>query len=113
MRLPPHPVFQMMPDATTLPAIIPVFPLTGSLLLPGNLLPLNIFEPRYRNMVADALDGDQVIGMVQPFTPRQDDWVTAAQQPEDPEIYIIGCLGRIEEHEMQDDGRHLIVLRGI
>jgi uncharacterized protein len=104
----------MMADETPkLPEIIPVFPLTGSLLLPGNLLPLNIFEPRYRNMVADALDGDQVIGMVQPVTPRQDNWVASAQQPENPEIYAIGCLGRIEEHEPQDDGRYLIVLRGV
>src|SRR5436305_2454121 len=104
----------MAAETPKLPEIIPVFPLTGSLLLPGNLLPLNIFEPRYRNMVADALDGDQVIGMVQPFTPRQDsNWVAAAQQPENPEIYTIGCLGRIEEHEPQDDGRYLIVLRGI
>src|SRR3954465_11673942 len=102
-----------MMAAETLPEIIPVFPLTGSLLLPGNLLPLNIFEPRYRHMVADALDGEQVIGMVQPVTPRQDNWVAAAQQPEAPEIYPIGCLGRIEEHELQDDGRHLVVLRGI
>ena len=103
----------MADETPKLPEIIPVFPLTGSLLLPGNLLPLNIFEPRYRNMVADALDGDQVIGMVQPVTPRQDNWVASAQQPENPEIYAIGCLGRIEEHEPQDDGRYLIVLRGV
>ncbi|HEY4563025.1 MAG TPA: LON peptidase substrate-binding domain-containing protein [Thermoanaerobaculia bacterium] len=103
----------MAAEMPKLPEIIPVFPLTGSLLLPGNLLPLNVFEPRYRNMVADALDGDQVIGMVQPLTPRQDNWVATAQQPEDPEIYTIGCLGRIEEHELQDDGRHLVVLRGV
>src|SRR5512135_1261304 len=104
----------MMADETPkLPEIIPVFPLTGSLLLPGNLLPLNIFEPRYRNMVADALDGDQLIGMVQPLTPRQDNWVASAQQPENPEIYAIGCLGRIEECEPQDDGRYLLVLRGV
>ncbi|HEY4597489.1 MAG TPA: LON peptidase substrate-binding domain-containing protein [Thermoanaerobaculia bacterium] len=103
----------MAAETPKLPEIIPVFPLTGSLLLPGNLLPLNVFEPRYRNMVADALDGDQVIGMVQPLTPRQDNWVATAQQPEDPEIYTIGCLGRIEEHELQDDGRHLVVLRGV
>lgn len=103
----------MMADETKLPEIIPVFPLTGSLLLPGNLLPLNIFEPRYRHMVADALDGEQLIGMVQPLEPRQDNWVAAAQQPENPGIYTIGCLGRIEEHELQDDGRHLIVLRGV
>ena len=101
--------------ATTLPEIIPVFPLTGSLLLPGNLLPLNIFEPRYRNMVADALEGGQYIGMVQPLTPRQDNWVADAEDPDpdNPEIYRIGCLGRIEECELQDDGRYLIVLRGI
>jgi Lon protease-like protein len=102
--------------ATTLPEIIPVFPLTGSLLLPGNLLPLNIFEPRYRNMVADALEGGQYIGMVQPLTPRQDNWVESAEateDPDNPEIYRIGCLGRIEECELQDDGRYLIVLRGL
>jgi Lon protease-like protein len=104
----------MMADETPkLPEIIPVFPLTGSLLLPGNLLPLNIFEPRYRNMVADALDGEQLIGMVQPVTPLQDNWVAQAQQSEIPEIYAIGCLGRIEECEPQDDGRYLIVLRGV
>ncbi len=103
----------MADEMPKLPEIIPVFPLTGSLLLPGNLLPLNIFEPRYRNMVADALDGEQLIGMVQPVTPRQDNWVANAQQPENPEIYAIGCLGRIEEHEPQDDGRYLIVLRGV
>ncbi|HEY0511081.1 MAG TPA: LON peptidase substrate-binding domain-containing protein [Thermoanaerobaculia bacterium] len=102
-----------MADTTTLPEIIPVFPLTGSLLLPGNLLPLNVFEPRYRNMVADALEGNQYIGMIQPFTPRQDNWVDSAEAPDDPEIYRIGCLGRIEECEPQDDGRYLIVLRGV
>src|SRR6476469_2188246 len=104
----------MMPDETPkLPEIIPVFPLPGSLLLLGNLLPLNIFEPRYRNMVADALEGDHYIGMIQPFTPRQDNWVATAEQPDDPVIYPIGCLGRIEECEPQDDGRYLLVLRGV
>jgi Lon protease-like protein len=113
MPLPPRPVLEMMAATTTLPDIIPVFPLTGSLLLPGNLLPLNIFETRYRNMVADALEGDRYIGMIQPFTPRQDNWVESAENPEDPEIYPIGCLGRIEECEPQEDGRYLIVLRGV
>jgi len=113
MPLPPRPVFKMMAATTTLPDIIPVFPLTGSLLLPGNLLPLNIFETRYRSMVADALEGDRHIGMIQPFTPRQDNWVESAENPVDPEIYPIGCLGRIEECEPQEDGRYLIVLRGV
>src|SRR3954463_10996443 len=113
MRLPPHPVFQMMPDATTLPAIIPVFPLTGSLLLPGNLMPLNIFEPRYLNMVADALAGANHIGMVQPLVPHQDNWVAEAESASPRDLYPIGCVGRIERREQQPDGRYVIVLRGI
>ena len=103
----------MMPNAATFPTIIPVFPLTGSLLLPGNLLPLNIFEPRYRNMVADALEGDGYIGMIQPFVPRQDNWVVDEAAQENPDIYPVGCLGRIEDSERQPDGRYLIVLRGV
>ena len=101
---PAHACFKSMMPATTLPEILPVFPLTGSLLLPGNLLPLNVFEPRYRNMVADALEGGQHIGMVQPLIPRQDNWVASAAAAEDrdnPELYRIGCLGRIEECEPQ------------
>ena len=98
---------------TEAPRILPVFPLTGSLLLPGNLLPLNIFEPRYRNMVADAMAGDKHIGMIQPVVPRQDNWVDAAQAPDSPDLYPIGCAGRIERCEPQSDGRYLIVLRGV
>ena len=95
------------------PLILPVFPLTGSLLLPGNLLPLNIFEPRYRNMVADAMEGERHIGMIQPIVPRQDNWVELAEAPDNPEVYPIGCAGRIERCEPQPDGRYLIVLRGV
>jgi uncharacterized protein len=102
-----------MSDALTLPTLLPVFPLTGSLLLPGNLLPLNVFEPRYRNMVADALEGEKHIGMIQPLVPRQDNWVEAAQTSDDPELYNIGCVGKIDECEPQPDGRYLVLLRGI
>jgi uncharacterized protein len=105
-------VFNMMVE-TPAPKIIPVFPLTGSLLLPGNLLPLNVFEPRYRDMVADAMAGERHIGMIQPLVPRQDNWVDAAQQSDDPELYAIGCLGRIDECELQPDGRYLVLLRGV
>jgi hypothetical protein len=98
---------------TTAPEIIPVFPLTGSLLLPGNLLPLNIFEPHYRNMVADAVDGEPYIGMIQPLVPRQDNWVELAQQSDRPELYQVGCVGRIDECEIQEDGRYLVLLRGV
>jgi Lon protease-like protein len=54
-----------------LPATLPVFPLSGVLLLPRGSLPLNIFEPRYRNMTADALASDRLIGMVQPMAPEE------------------------------------------
>lgn len=102
-----------MSETYPAPPIIPVFPLTGSLLLPGNCLPLNIFEPRYRNMVADALEEGRHIGMIQPLTPRQDNWVDLAQAPENPVLYSVGCVGRIEECEPQPDGRYLILLRGL
>jgi hypothetical protein len=108
-----HPVFKVMAEISAPPGIIPVFPLTGSLLLPGNLLPLNVFEPRYRNMVADALEGHRHIGMIQPLVPRQDNWVEAAQQQDNSELYTVGCLGRIDECEQQDDGRYLVLLRGV
>jgi hypothetical protein len=96
-----------------LPTVLPIFPLTGSLLLPGNLLPLNVFEPRYRNLVADALEGERLVGMIQPLVPRQDNWVEAAQGSDDPELYSVGCAGRIDECEPQQDGRYLILLRGV
>ena len=57
------------PFAGTLPAILPIFPLTGVLLLPRGRLPLNIFEPRYLAMTRDALGGERLIGMVQPSDP--------------------------------------------
>jgi Lon protease-like protein len=103
----------MAETPASVPEIIPVFPLTGSLLLPGNLLPLNVFEPRYRNMVADAVDGQPYIGMIQPLVPRQDNWVDLARQPDQPELYQVGCVGRIDEHEIQEDGRYLMLLRGV
>ena len=100
----------------TPPSVIPVFPLTGSLLLPGTLLPLNIFEPRYRNMVADALAEGRHIGMVQPVVPRLDnfgDLLDPTDLERAPELYHVGCVGRIERSEEQPDGRYEIVLRGM
>ncbi len=90
--------------------VLPIFPLTGSLLLPGNFLPLNIFEPRYQNMIGDALKGDRMIGMVQPRLPGPDNLGVADE--ESPELYSVGCAGVIEESEPQDDGRFMIVLKG-
>jgi Lon protease-like protein len=98
------------------PPVIPVFPLTGSLLLPGTLLPLNIFEPRYKNMVADALEEGRHIGMIQPVVPRLDsfgDLLDPTEVELAPELYHVGCAGRIDRCEPQPDGRYEIVLRGI
>ena len=88
-----------------LPHRIPVFPLAGVLLLPGRTLPFNIFEPRYLAMTRDAMDGDRLIGMIQPLDPT-------ATVPE-PEIYDVGCAGRITEVRETDDGRLLITLTGV
>lgn len=103
----------MSHESQTPPETLPIFPLTGSLLLPGNFLPLNIFEPRYRDMVADALDGTQYIGMIQPVVPRQDNQPEPDVAPDNPDVYAIGCAGRIEQAEKQPDGRYLILLKGV
>ena len=87
-----------------LPAILPIFPLTGVLLLPRGRLPLNIFEPRYLAMTRDALAGDRLIGMVQPTDPRT--------PGDNPSVYPIGCAGRITSFAETEDGRFLITLTG-
>ncbi|MGH7771268.1 MAG: LON peptidase substrate-binding domain-containing protein [Candidatus Binatia bacterium] len=97
----------------SLPEILPVFPLTGVLLLPEMILPLHIFEPRYRNMVDDALNGDGVFGMIQPFVPRHDNRPLPGSEKETPELYKIGCAGYIERWEKLPDGRYVIQLRGL
>jgi Lon protease-like protein len=89
---------------TSLPAILPIFPLTGVLLLPRGRLPLNIFEPRYLAMTRDALAGDRLIGMVQPSDPRA--------SGDNPPVYPTGCAGRITTFTETDDGRFLITLTG-
>jgi Lon protease-like protein len=93
--------------------MLPVFPLTGTLLLPGTYLPLNIFEERYLNMVEDALAGDLRIGMVQPVVPGLDNWGIPPLDLAEPELYPVGCCGLIDQHERQADGRYLIVLEGV
>src|SRR4029077_9406778 len=87
-----------------LPAIIPIFPLTGVLLLPRGRLPLNIFEPRYLAMTRDALAGERLIGMVQPSD--------SAAADRNPPVYPTGCAGRITSFSETEDGRFLITLTG-
>lgn len=93
---------------TKLPEIVPIFPLSGVLLLPRGRLPLNMFEPRYLNMTRDALaTPDPYIGIVQPRRPER-------RHPDDrPPIYHTGCLGRITAHREIGDGRLLLSLAGV
>ena len=95
------------------PEILPIFPLTGVLVLPGTVLPLHIFEPRYRNMVEDVIETDKVFGMIQPFVPQPDNQPRPGAEKESPELYKIGCAGYIEKCEKSADGRFFIQLKGV
>src|ERR1044071_5796625 len=87
--------------------LLPLFPLPSVVLFPHVFLPLHIFEPRYREMVADAIAGDRVIGMVllKPGWEREDEGR--------PPIYNVGCSGVITHFERLADGRYNIILRGL
>ena len=86
--------------------VIPVFPLPGALLLPRGQMPLNILEPRYLAMIDDALRGHRLIGMIQPDA--------ANPGPENkPNLYKVGCVGRITQLAETGDGRYLLQLTGI
>ena len=90
-----------------IPDQIPVFPLPKVVLLPGEILPLHIFEPRYRAMVRDALNGHRVIGMVEYATDSESSTSVA------PPIRDVGCVGFIAEHKELPDGRFLLWLLGL
>lgn len=101
-----------------LPDVIPVFPLSGALLLPGGRLPLNIFEPRYLNMILDALGNGRFIGMIQPNydamgKPNFDEDDEDDLDDDGPPLFKTGCAGRIVYFEETDDGRLLIALKGL
>lgn len=93
--------------ASDVPAQIAVFPLAGALLLPGGRMPLNIFEPRYLEMIEDAMRGTRVIGMVQPALDG------ALLESGAPKLCEVGCMGRIISFAESGDGRYLISLQGI
>ncbi len=93
-------------SAVTLPATIPIFPLQYVVLFPNSTRPLHIFEPRYRAMVADALEGDSIIGMVL-LQPGHE-----AEYEGRPPVYAVGCAGVIIAAEKLPDGRYNIVLEG-
>jgi Lon protease-like protein len=87
-----------------MPKTIPLFPLAGALLLPRTDLPLNIYEPRYLQMIDDAMYGERIIGIIQP---------TDGDFSENPTLEKVGCAGRITAYAETDDGRFVITLTGI
>jgi Lon protease-like protein len=91
-----------------LPETVPVFPLTGALLLPGGQLPLNIFEPRYLAMFDAALAGERLIGIVQPALMEQQTGDAAR-----PALSNVGCIGRVTSFAETGDGRYIASLSGI
>jgi Lon protease-like protein len=98
----------------SLPPVLPIFPLTGAVLLPGGRLPLNIFEPRYLAMMLDALGQGRMIGMIQPLKAGGFAGDGIAEQPgQPPEVQPVGCAGRISSFSETQDGRLLVTLTGV
>jgi Lon protease-like protein len=93
-------------DPADMPATLPLFPLAGALLLPRRPIQLNVFEPRYLSMLDDALCGERLIGIIQPTSPEE-----TASGP--PELYPLGCAGRIVQYAEIGDGRCFLTLMGV
>ncbi len=89
-----------------LPKILPVFPLSNFIIFPNTSVPLNIFEPRYIDMINDSMKSNKLIGMIQPKNIND-------EKNEIPKLYEIGCMGKISSFKETDDGRYLIELKGI
>ncbi len=88
-----------------LPNKIPVFPLSNFILFPKTTVPLNIFEPRYIDMINDSMKSNKIIGMIQPKTYSDKNTI--------PSLYEVGCLGKITTFQETEDGRYLIELKGL
>ena len=86
------------------PKIIPVFPLSNFIIFPNTTVPLNIFEPRYLDMVNDSMKSNKLIGMIQPKNSKDKNGI--------PKLHNVGCLGKIMSFRETEDGRYLIELRG-
>ena len=93
-----------MNNKKNLPIEIPVFPLSNFIIFPGTTVPLNIFEPRYIQMIDDSMKTHRILGMVQP---------KKSGDLKKPDLYNVGCLGKITSFNETDDGRYLIVINGI
>ena len=87
-----------------LPTQIPIFPLSNFIIFPGTTVPLNIFEPRYIDMIDDSMRSNKLIGMIQPKN--------SYNENDAPELHQVGCVGKITSFKETDDGRYLIELKG-
>jgi len=92
-----------MKKINNLPKKISIFPLSNFIIFPKTSVPLNIFEPRYIEMIDDSMKSDRIIGMIQPKNKNK----------EIPDLYTIGCAGKITSFNETDDGRYLIVINGV
>jgi len=88
-----------------LPIEIPIFPLSNFIIFPKTTVPLNIFEPRYIDMINDSMKSNKIIGMIQPKS--------SGSKIDIPELHEIGCLGKISSFRETEDGRYLIELKGL
>ena len=89
-----------------LPKILPVFPLSNFIIFPNTSVPLNIFEPRYIDMINDSMKSNKLIGMIQPKNTKTDDDYT-------PKLYQVGCMGKIISFNKTEDSRYLIEVKGM
>ena len=97
-------IFFYMNKINDLPDTIPVFPLSNFIFFPNTSAPLNIFEPRYIQMIDESIKSNRMIGMLQP---------KGISNSKKPELFKVGCLGKISSFNETDDGRYVIVLNGI
>ena len=93
-----------MDNKNKLPNKIPIFPISNFIIFPKTTVPLNIFEPRYIEMVDDSMKNSRMIGMIQPKKNSNNSF---------PELYNIGCLGKITSFNESEDGRYLIIINGL
>ena len=93
-----------MEKINKLPPTIPIFPLSNFIIFPNTTAPLNIFEPRYIQMIDDSMKSHRMIGMIQP---------KKSGELKKPDLYEVGCIGKITSFNETDDGRYLVIINGI
>ena len=93
-----------MDEISKLPSTIPIFPLSNFIIFPNTTVPLNIFEPRYIQMIDDSMKSHRMIGMIQP---------KKSGELKKPDLYEVGCIGKITSFRETEDGRYLIIINGV